>query len=51
MSSCMCLSAMATVFSPAKGTVPVSISYIIMAQEYMSLSAVTSSPFACSGEI
>ena len=47
----ICFKAIVTVDSPSKGTLPVSISNIVMPSEYMSLFSSTYCPPACSGEI
>ncbi len=42
---------MATVVSPSNGTRPVTISYIVIPREYISLLASARPPLTCSGEL
>ena len=49
-SSFKCLSAIAIELLASKGTLPVTISYIVIPREYISLFSLTYPPLACSGE-
>ena len=49
--SSKCAKAILTTTSPSKGKRPVSISYILIPREYISLLLSHFSPFACSGDI